>query len=84
MTEAQRAEIPQIVGGEAANLTQQGNQYIFRTSFGQTTSMPKLANYLETSGIESVDLITISNDFGKGGHDAIAKELAGEEYQGRQ
>lgn len=75
MTEAQRAEVPQIVGGEAANLTQQGNQYIFRTSFGQTTSMPKLANYLQSSGIESVDVISISNDFGKGGRDAIVKEL---------
>ncbi len=75
MAEAQRAEIPQIVGGEAANLTQQGNQYIFRTSFGQTTSMPKLANYLKVSGIQSIDIVSISNDFGKGGHDAIAKEL---------
>jgi branched-chain amino acid transport system substrate-binding protein len=75
MTEAQRAEIPQIVGGEAANLTQQGNEYIFRTSFGQTTSMPKIANHLKASGIQSIDIISISNDFGKGGHDAIAKEL---------
>jgi branched-chain amino acid transport system substrate-binding protein len=75
MTEAQRAEIPQIVGGEAANLTEQGNAYIFRTSFGQTTSMPKLANYLQSLSIQSIDIVSINNDFGKGGHDAIVKEL---------
>ena len=32
---AQQAEIPQIIGGEASDLTQQGNAYLFRTSFGQ-------------------------------------------------
>lgn len=75
MVEAQRAEVTQIVGGEAANLTQQGNPYIFRTSFGQATSMPKLASYMETSGIESVDIVWINNEFGKGGRDAIVAEL---------
>ena len=30
----QQAEIPQIVGGEAAAITQKGNPYVFRTSFG--------------------------------------------------
>jgi branched-chain amino acid transport system substrate-binding protein len=71
MVEAQRAEVFQIVGGEAANLTEQGNPFIFRTSFGQSTSMPKLANYLETQEITTIDVISINNDFGKGGHDAI-------------
>jgi branched-chain amino acid transport system substrate-binding protein len=75
MVEAQRAEVTQIVGGEAANLTQQGNPYIFRTSFGQATSMPKLATYMQTSGITSVDIVWINNDFGKGGREAIGKEL---------
>ena len=32
---AQQAEIPQITGAEAAEITQMGNDYIFRTSFGQ-------------------------------------------------
>jgi len=75
MVEAQRAEVTQIVGGEAANLTQQGNPYIFRTSFGQATSMPKLAAYMESSGVTSVDVIWINNEFGKGGRDAITAEL---------
>src|SRR6476660_4356897 len=37
MTETRRAEIPNFMGGEAANLTAQGNPYIFRTSFTQDT-----------------------------------------------
>jgi len=75
MVEAQRAETTQIVGGEAANLTQQGNPYIFRTSFGQATSMPKIAEYMVAEGIESVDVIYVNNDFGKGGRDAIVAQL---------
>lgn len=77
MVEAQRAEVLQIVGGEAANLTQQGNPFIFRTSFGQATSMPKLASYMETKGVGSVDVMWINNEFGKGGRDAIVAELDG-------
>src|SRR5450631_1102320 len=37
---AQQSEIPQIVGGEAPAITQKGNPYIFRTSFGAQFSMP--------------------------------------------
>jgi branched-chain amino acid transport system substrate-binding protein len=43
---AEQAEIPMIIGGEASDLTQQGNEYLFRTSFGQQASMPKIANYI--------------------------------------
>jgi len=71
MVEAERAQVTQIVGGEAANLTQQGNQYIFRTSFGQSTSMPKLANYMVAEEIDSIDIVYTNNDFGVGGRDAI-------------
>ena len=46
MTLTAEAEVPQIIGGEAADLTAQGSKYLFRTSFGQNVSMPKLANYL--------------------------------------
>ena len=73
----QEAGVPQIMGGEAADLTQQGSPYIFRTSFGQQTSMPKLANYLR-DGVKakSVAVVWVNNDFGKGGRDVIVKELA--------
>ncbi len=75
MVEAERARVPQIVGGEAANLTQQGNAYIFRTSFGQATSMPKIAEYMVAEGFKSVDVIYVNNDFGKGGRNAIVSQL---------
>ena len=47
MAETKRAEIPNFTGGEAANITQQGNPYVFRTSFTQSTAMPKLARYIK-------------------------------------
>ncbi|HEX4328533.1 MAG TPA: ABC transporter substrate-binding protein, partial [Burkholderiales bacterium] len=40
MVLAQQAEVPQFTGAEAADITQLGNPYIFRTSFGQQSSMP--------------------------------------------
>ena len=70
------AEVPQIMGGEAGPLTTQGSKYLFRTSFGQQSSMPKIANYLR-DGVKakSVAVVFVNNDFGKGGRDAIVKEL---------
>lgn len=70
------AEVAQIMGGEAGDLTAQGSKYIFRTSFGQNVSMPKLANYLrDGEKAKSVAVVYVNNDFGKGGRDAIIKEL---------
>jgi branched-chain amino acid transport system substrate-binding protein len=73
----QQAEIPEIVGGEAAAITQKGDPYVFRTSFGQQFSMPKIANYLR-DGIKakSVAVLWVNNDFGKGGRDTFVKEMA--------
>src|SRR6266480_4161924 len=74
---AQQAEVPQIVGAEAAEITQAGNPYIFRTSFGQQMSMPKIANYLR-DGLKArtVAVLWVNNDFGKGGRDTFVKEMA--------
>jgi len=70
------AQVPQIIGGEAANLTAQGSKYLFRTSFGQNVSMPKIANYLRDAvKAKSLAIIYVNNDFGKGGRNAIMKEL---------
>jgi len=80
MAETKRAEIPNFTGGEAAAITQQGNPYIFRTSFTQTTAMPKVARYI-ANGLKAktVAVIYVNNDFGKGGRDSFAKaaEAAG-------
>ena len=73
---AAQAEIPQIMGGEASDLTQQGNAYLFRTSFGQQASMPKIANYIrDTVKAKSVAVVWVNNDFGKGGRDNFNKEM---------
>jgi branched-chain amino acid transport system substrate-binding protein len=76
MAETQRAEVPNFTGGEAAAITQKGNPYIFRTSFTQTTAMPKVARYI-AQGIKAktVAVMFVNNDFGKGGRDAITKAL---------
>ena len=72
----QQAEIPEIVGGEAAAITQKGNPYIFRTSFGQQFSIPKIANYMR-DGVKAktVAVLWVNNDFGKGGRDTFIKEM---------
>ena len=58
MALAQEAEIPELSGAEAAAITESNNQYIFRMSFGQQTSMPKIAHYIHDvlEGKEQMDL----------------------------
>ncbi|MCW5656092.1 MAG: ABC transporter substrate-binding protein [Burkholderiaceae bacterium] len=74
MAETKRAEIPNFTGGEAAAITQQGNPYIFRTSFTQTTAMPKVARYIANNlKAKTVAVLFVNNDFGKGGRDSFAK-----------
>ena len=76
MAESRRAEIPNFTGGEAASITQQGNPYVFRTSFTQGTAMPKVARYMaDTAKLKSIAVIYVNNDFGKGGLDMIKKAL---------
>ena len=81
MKESQKAEIPNFTGGEAANITMQGNPYIFRTSFTQATAMPKAAAYIKSSGAKSIAIVYVNNDFGKGGLDMIKKALAGSDVK---
>lgn len=76
MVETRRAEVPNFTGGEATHITTQGNPYVFRTSFSQATGMPKIASYLQNGlKAKSVVVMYVNNDFGKGGRDAIVKEL---------
>ena len=75
MVEAERASVPQFVGSEAASITQQGNQFIFRTSSGQSGSLPKMANYLVEEGVESVVVIYANTEFGQGGRDAAVSNF---------
>jgi branched-chain amino acid transport system substrate-binding protein len=73
---AQSAEVPEIVGGEAAAITQKGNPFVFRTAFGQQFSMPKIANYVRDGlKAKNVAVLWVNNDFGKGGRDNFVKEM---------
>ena len=76
MAESRRAEVPNWTGGEAAAITQQGNPYVFRTSFTQASAMPKVARYITTKS-KDLAIIYVNNDFGKGGLDMVKKALAG-------
>ncbi len=75
MNETRKAEVPNWTGGEAAAITAQGNPYVFRTSFGQASSFPKLAKYIESKA-KTLAVIYQNNDFGKGGRDTLVKLLA--------
>ena len=77
MSETQRAQVTNITGGEAASITQQGNPYVFRSSFTQLISMPKVSRYIsDTVKAKTVAVMFTNNDYGKGGHDAMLKALA--------
>ena len=74
MAESRRGEVPNWTGGEAAAITRQGNPYVFRTAFGQSSSFPKLARYITTKA-KTLVVLYQNNDFGKGGRDEIVKLL---------
>ena len=72
--ETRRAEIPNFTGAAAAAITSQGNPYVIRTNATQATAMPKVARYMkETLKAQTVDIIYINSDFGKGGRDEFIK-----------
>ena len=74
--ESRRGGVPNFTGGEGAAVTQQGNPYVFRTSFGQSVSFPKVARYI--NGIsKKLAVIYVNNDFGKGGRDTMKKLMEG-------
>jgi branched-chain amino acid transport system substrate-binding protein len=73
---AVEAGVTQIMGGEAAELTQMGDKFLFRTSFGQQSTMPKVAKYMaEDMKAKSVAVVWVNNDFGHGGRDTVEKAL---------
>jgi branched-chain amino acid transport system substrate-binding protein len=80
MAESKRGETPNFTGGEAASITQQGNPYVFRTAFGQSTSFPKLAKYINAKS-KKLAVIYVNNDFGKGGQATIKQLLQGSATQ---
>jgi branched-chain amino acid transport system substrate-binding protein len=79
VAQTRRAEVPNFTGADAAALTQQGNPYIFRTSFTQLISMPRVVRYIASAlKAKRVAVIFVNNDFGKGGRDAFVKAAVAE------
>jgi branched-chain amino acid transport system substrate-binding protein len=74
MVEAQRAEVPQFTGAEAPSITNReengDNDFIFRTSFGSDNAAPKVVEFMQSEGVESVDIIYKNDEYGAGGRDA--------------
>jgi branched-chain amino acid transport system substrate-binding protein len=74
MAETRRAEIPNFTGAAAAAITNQSNPYVIRTNSTQADTMPKVARYIKDGlKAQTVDLIWINSDFGKGGRDEFMK-----------
>ena len=71
------AGIAEIMGGEAADLTEKGNKFVFRTSFGQQSSMPKIAKYIaDELKAKTAAVVWVNNDFGRGGRNTVEKQFA--------
>ena len=72
MLVAQQNGIPQFTGSEAPSITDKGNPYIFRTTFGAQKGMPKIAAYLKDGlGVSDVAIVWANTEYGKGGYDAF-------------
>jgi branched-chain amino acid transport system substrate-binding protein len=77
MALAQEAAVPQFVGAQASELTESGNDYLFRANISQSTGMEKIANYLQTDlKAKRIAVVWVNNDFGKGGKQILARMLA--------
>lgn len=75
MLVAQQAGIPQFTGSEAPSITQKGNPYIFRTTFGAQKGMPKVVKYMaEEMGVKKVAIVWANTEFGKGGYGAFMEQ----------
>ena len=73
MLVAQQNGIPQFTGSEAPSITEKGNPYIFRTTFGAQKGMPKIGAYLKDDmGVSKVAVVWANTEYGKGGHDAFS------------
>jgi branched-chain amino acid transport system substrate-binding protein len=76
MLVSQQAGVPQMTGSEAPNITEQGNEYIFRTAASSAKGVPALTPYfVDTLGAKKVAVAWVNNEFGKGGHDVFVAEM---------
>ncbi|MDE2007311.1 MAG: ABC transporter substrate-binding protein [Rhodospirillales bacterium] len=73
LTEA--AGVTEIMGGEADTLTARGDKFLFRTSLGQSQTIPPIIDYLKNVvHAKRVAVAWANDDFGKSGHDLFVKD----------
>ena len=76
MNLARDAKVPQFVGAQAGELTEMGDDYLFRANISQVFGMSKIANYIaRTMKAKKVALVWVNNDLGRGGREILVKEL---------
>lgn len=72
----QDAKVVQITSGQALQLTEPGDPYIFRDTAPSTTIDRTLAQYVvQTKGFKKIAMITNNGSYGKGEHDAFLAAL---------
>lgn len=77
MLVAQQNEVPQFVGSEAPAIVEKGNPFVYRTSSGAQKGVPALVPYFtDTLKAKRVGIAWVNNEFGKGGRDVFAAEMA--------
>jgi branched-chain amino acid transport system substrate-binding protein len=82
MEVTQEAKIPQFCGSTNPTITEQGHEYIFRTSTQSATAMPQIVKWaVEEGGIKTAVVVYQSDDYGMGCYDrwAIAMDDYGAE-----
>jgi branched-chain amino acid transport system substrate-binding protein len=76
MALAEADKVPQLVGAQAAELTELGNDYLFRANISQKIGMAKIARYMSRAlSAKKIAVVWVNNDFGKGGRNVLAEEL---------
>ncbi|MFI4987040.1 MAG: ABC transporter substrate-binding protein [Alphaproteobacteria bacterium] len=77
MAGVDQAQIPQIMGGEAAPLTKQGYHYTFRTSLSQAAGLPPLAaHFANEVKLKSIAVVWVNSDYGRDSQDVMLPALA--------
>jgi branched-chain amino acid transport system substrate-binding protein len=67
MEVTQNARIPQFCGSTSPKITEQGNEYIFRTSTQSATAMPQIVKWaVEENGLKTAVVVYQSDDYGMG------------------
>ena len=69
------AEIPLLPHGTNPSITEQGNEWVFRTRASDTVKFGYLAEYLNEKGYERIAILHDAADYGVGGKESVVNRL---------